>query len=67
VSICRFDRPAALVLVGERGRDADFRAHATLSIWTEGGRKRMTYAVPTALRPLFASAQELDLVTVLER
>src|SRR5215472_15355760 len=56
-----------MFLVGERGRDADFRADGTLSIWTVAGRKRITYAVPAALRPLFVSAKELDSVTVIER
>ena len=31
VSVCRFERQAALFLVGERSRDADFRADGTLS------------------------------------
>jgi len=52
VGTCRFKRPAALFLVGERGRDADFRADGTLSIWTVAGHKRITYTVPAALRPL---------------
>lgn len=67
ISICRFERPAAMFLVGERGRDADFRADGTLSIWTVTGRKRLTYTVPTALRPLFDVAREIDSVTVIER
>jgi hypothetical protein len=41
VGVCRFKRPKALFLVGERGRDADFRADGTLSIWTIAGRKRI--------------------------
>jgi putative transposase len=67
VGVCRFDRPVALFLVGERGRDADFRADGTLSIWTVGGRKRITYTVPPALRPLFDAAKEIDSVTVIAR
>jgi hypothetical protein len=35
-----FCNPRALFLVGMRGRDADFRADGTLSIWTVAGRKR---------------------------
>ena len=31
------------------------------------GRKRLTYTVPVALRPLFDSANEIDSVTVIER
>ena len=57
VGVCRFNRPAALFLVGERGRDADFRADGTLSIWTVAGRKRIAYTVPAALRPLFECGQ----------
>jgi putative transposase len=67
LSICRFTRQAALFLVGERGRDADFRADGTLSIWTVAGRRHISYMVPTALRPLFESAKEIDSVTVIER
>jgi putative transposase len=67
VGVCQFERPAALFLVGERGRDADFRADGTLSVWTVAGRKRIGYTVPLALRPLFESAKEIDSVTVIER
>jgi putative transposase len=67
VSICRFDRPTALFLAGVRGRDADFRADGTLSIWTVAGRKHISYQVPAALRPLFDTAKEIDSVTVIER
>ena len=67
VGICTFTRPAAMFLVGQRGRDADFRADGTLSIWTVAGRKRISYTVPTALRPLFASAKEVDSVTMIAR
>jgi transposase len=65
--VCQFTRPAAMFLVGQRGRDADFRADGTLSIWTVGGRKHLPYIVPSALRPLFAAAKEIDSVTVIER
>jgi putative transposase len=65
--VCQFERRAALFLVGQRGRDADFRADGTLSIWTVGGRKHLPYSVPRALRPLFAAAKEIDSVTVIER
>jgi hypothetical protein len=67
VGLCRFERPLALFLVGERGRDADFRADGTLSIWTVAGRKHISYAVPPALRPLFDAAKEIDSVSVIER
>jgi IS605 OrfB family transposase len=67
VGVCRFERQAALFLVGERGRDADFRADGALSIWTVAGRKRLSYTIPEALRPLFESAKEIDSVTVIER
>src|SRR5215831_6340259 len=55
-----FRRARALFLVGARGRDADFRADGTLSIWTVAGRKHISYTVPTALRPLFDAAKEID-------
>jgi hypothetical protein len=67
VGACRFERPTALFLVGDRGRDADFRADGALSIWTVGGRKHINYTFPPALRPLFESAKEIDSVTVIER
>ncbi|HEY7093592.1 MAG TPA: transposase [Ktedonobacterales bacterium] len=67
VGVCSFERPAALFLVGERGRDADFRADGMLSIWTVAGRKRIAYIVPPALVPLFELAKEIDSVTVIER
>jgi IS605 OrfB family transposase len=67
VGVCAFTSPVALFLVGERGRDADFRADGTLSIWTLAGRKHINYRIPPALRPLFDCAQELDSVTVIER
>jgi IS605 OrfB family transposase len=56
-----------MFLVGERGRDADFRADGMRSIWTVAGRKRITYTVPPALRPLFDTAQEIDSAPVSER
>jgi len=31
------------------------------------GRKRLTYAIPSSLRPLFDAAKEIDSVTVIER
>jgi len=67
LAVCSFTRTAALFLVGKRGRDADFRADGTLSIWTVAGRKRLPYTIPRALRPLFAAAKEIDSVTVIER
>ena len=45
-----FRRARALFLVGKRGRDADFRADGTLSIWTVAGRKRLSYVVPDAFK-----------------
>jgi IS605 OrfB family transposase len=67
MGICYFGRPVAMFLVGERGRDADFRSDGTLSIWTVAGRKRLMYVVPVALRPLFEAAKEIDSVTVISR
>lgn len=65
--VCRFEKMAALFLVGVRGRDADFRADGTLSIWTVAGRKHIAYTVPPRLCPLFDAAKEIDSVTVIER
>jgi IS605 OrfB family transposase len=65
--LCHFVQPTALFLVGQRGRDADFRADGTLSIWTVAGRKRLHYTIPAGLRPLFDAAKEVDSVTVIER
>jgi len=67
LGLCRFERMAAMFLIGVRGRDADFRKDGTLSIWTVGGRKRLSYEVIPAHRPLFDAAKEIDSVTVIER
>jgi IS605 OrfB family transposase len=63
----RFRHARALFLVGTRGRDADFRADGTLSIWTVAGRKRISYQVPQAFQHTLASAKEIDSLTVIER
>lgn len=57
----------ALFLVGKRGRDADFRADGTLSIWTVAGRKRIIYIVPEAFAATLARAKEIDSLSVIER
>jgi len=62
-----FRKSKALFLVGKRGRDADFRADGTLSIWTVGGRKRLSYTVPEVFRATLAHAKEIDSITVIER
>jgi IS605 OrfB family transposase len=62
-----FRHARALFLVGKRGRDADFRADGTLSIWTVAGRKRISYRVPEAFKAMLASAKEIDSLTVIER
>jgi hypothetical protein len=62
-----FRRPRALFLIGKRGRDADFRADGTLSIWTIGGRKRLAYTVPEVFRTMLARAKEINSMTVIER
>lgn len=49
-----FRRARAPFLVGKRGRDAAFRADGTLSIWTVGGRKRLSYTVPEPFRAMVA-------------
>src|SRR5690348_1433992 len=63
----QFRRACGLFLVGQRGRDADFRADGTLSIWTVAGRKRITYTVPKAFQATLAAAKEIDSLTVIER
>lgn len=62
-----FRHARALFLVGKRGRDADFRADGTLSIWTVAGRKHISYIVPSAFREAMAAAKEIDSMTVIER
>lgn len=62
-----FRRARALFLVGKRGRDADFRADGTLSIWTVAGRKHISYVVPDAFKAPLATAKEIDSLTVIER
>jgi IS605 OrfB family transposase len=62
-----FRHSRALFLVGKRGRDADFRADGTLSIWTVAGRKRIHYIVPGAFTATMAAAKEIDSLTVIER
>jgi IS605 OrfB family transposase len=62
-----FRRARALFLVGKRGRDADFRADGTLSIWTVAGRKRLSYVVPDAFKATLATAKEIDSLTIIER
>lgn len=62
-----FRKRAALFLIGERGRDADFRADGTLSIWTVAGRKRISYTVPTYFQPIMQAAKQRDSLTVIER
>src|SRR6185312_10131346 len=49
-----FRNARALFLVGQRGRDADFRTDGTLSIWTVSGRKRIGYTVPQAFQATLA-------------
>lgn len=62
-----FTRPAALFLVGARGRDARFCDDGTLSLWTVAGRKRIAYRLPDAFRQTLAEAAEIDSLTVIER
>lgn len=63
----RFRQARALFLVGTRGRDADFRTDATLSIWTVAGRKRISYTVPDAFKETLAAAKAIESLTVIER
>jgi putative transposase len=62
-----FRRARTLFLVGQRGRDADFRADGSLSIWTVAGRKRFSYTVSDAFKETLAAAKEIDSLTVIER
>jgi IS605 OrfB family transposase len=62
-----FHKARALFLVGQRGRDADFRADGTLSIWTVAGRKRLTYTVPDVFKATLTSAKVIDSLAVIER
>src|SRR5262249_8321695 len=62
-----FRRARALFLVGVRGREADFRAVGSLSIWTVAGRKRLAYVVPDAFKGRLSAAKEIDSLTVIER
>ncbi len=62
-----FKKSRALFLIGDRGRDADFRKDGTLSIWTVGGRKRLTYSIPEDFKTTFETAKELDSLTVILR
>jgi putative transposase len=63
-----FRRKRALFLVGQRGRDADFRQDGTLSIWTVAGRKRIPYTVPAAVhQKTLSRAVEIDSLTLIER
>jgi putative transposase len=62
-----FRRKAATFLIGQRARDADFRADGTLSIWTVGGRKRLAYHVPDAFQAKLSEATEIDSLTVIEQ
>jgi IS605 OrfB family transposase len=63
----RFHRKRAFFLIGRRGRDAQFRADGTLSLWTVNGRKRLSYQVPEHFRATLESAVEIDSLTVIER
>jgi len=63
----QFRKARALFLVGKRGRDADFRADGTLSIWTIGGRKRLPYTVPADFQATLTNAVEIDSLTVIKR
>lgn len=62
-----FKKEAAVYLIGQRGRDADFRKDGTLSIWTHVGRKHITYTIPEHYKTIFNSAKEYDSMTVIER
>lgn len=62
-----FKKARAWFLVGKRGHDADFRQDGKLSLWTVGGRKRLTDTVPEDFNPPLERAKEIDRLTVLLR
>jgi IS605 OrfB family transposase len=62
-----FHKARALFLVGQRGRDADFRADGTLSIWTIAGRKQLPFRIPDAFKATLAAAKQIASLTVIER
>lgn len=62
-----FRRARALFLIGQRGRDADFRKDGALSIWTKAGRKHLHYFMPEDFKPLFDQAKELDCLNIILR
>ena len=61
-----FHKKHALFLVGQRGRDASFKADK-LSIWTVAGRKKLSFTVPEYFRPTLEQAQEIDSINVVEK
>ena len=68
LGVCEFTHPAALFLIGKKGRDASFcKKDGKLSIWTIAGRKHIAYTVPTSLQHYLDDATEIDSITVVER
>jgi putative transposase len=66
--VCEFKNPAALFLIGKKGRDASFvKKDGTVSIWTTAGRKRISYSIPVSQQQHFENAVDLDSLTVIER
>lgn len=60
----KFKKPSALFLIGKRGRDADFRKDGKLSIWTVGGRKKLSYYIPDYFKQYFEKAVLIDSMIV---
>ncbi|MGC8947251.1 MAG: transposase [Anaerolineae bacterium] len=62
-----FKKPFALFLIGKRGRDASIRKDGTISIWTVGGRKRLSFSIPEHFIGYFVNAVSYDSLTVNEK
>lgn len=62
-----FRKESGLFLVGERGRDAAFRADGTLSISTLTGRKRLHWRAGKWTKDTIESAQRINSINVVLR
>jgi putative transposase len=66
--LCVFKNPAALFLIGKKGRDASFcKKDGKLSLWTVAGRKHISYHVPSSRQYLLDTAADIDSITVVLR
>lgn len=62
-----FYKSTAVYLIGDRGRDADFKKDGSLSIWTVNGRKKINYKVAEHYQEIFKSAKIYNSLTVINR